>query len=59
MFIQQITAGDCSRKMTKAEAEKQIKSFHGNQYTLASESGLVQNDSDHAFMTILVTSKIC
>ena len=24
----------------QAEAEKQIKSFHGNQYTLASESGL-------------------
>ena len=25
----------------QAESEKQIKSFHGNQYTLASESGLV------------------
>ena len=31
----------------QAEAEKQIKSFHGNQYTLASESGLVQNEPDH------------
>ena len=30
----------------QAEAEKQIKSFHGNQYTLASESGLVQNEPD-------------
>lgn len=32
----------------QAEAEKQIKSFHGNQYTLTSESGLVQNEPDHA-----------
>ena len=32
----------------QAEAEKQIKSFHGNQYTLASESGLVQNEPDRA-----------
>ena len=31
----------------QAEAEKQIKSFHGNQYTLVSESGLVQNEPDH------------
>ena len=31
----------------QAEAEKQIKSFHGNQHTLASESGLVQNEPDH------------
>ena len=30
----------------QAEAEKQIKAFHGNQYTLASESGLVQNEPD-------------
>ena len=30
----------------QAEAEKQIKSFHGNQYTLASEIGLVQNEPD-------------
>ena len=30
----------------QAEAEKQIKSFHGNQYTFASESGLVQNEPD-------------
>ena len=30
----------------QAEAEKQTKSFHGNQYTLASESGLVQNEPD-------------
>ena len=30
----------------QAKAEKQIKSFHGNQYTLASESGLVQNEPD-------------
>jgi len=30
----------------QAEAEKQIKSFHGNQHTLASESGLVQNEPD-------------
>ena len=30
----------------QAEAEKQIKSFHSNQYTLASESGLVQNEPD-------------
>lgn len=30
----------------QAEAEKQIKSFHGNQYTLASESSLVQNEPD-------------
>lgn len=30
----------------QAEVEKQIKSFHGNQYTLASESGLVQNEPD-------------
>ena len=30
----------------QAETEKQIKSFHGNQYTLASESGLVQNEPD-------------
>ena len=30
----------------QAEAEKQIKSFHGNQYTLAPESGLVQNEPD-------------
>ncbi len=30
----------------QAEAEKQIKLFHGNQYTLASESGLVQNEPD-------------
>ena len=30
----------------QAEAEKRIKSFHGNQYTLASESGLVQNEPD-------------
>ena len=30
----------------QAEAEKQIKSFHGNQYTLASESGLIQNEPD-------------
>ena len=31
----------------QAEAEKQIKSFHGNQYTLASESGLVQMNQTH------------
>ena len=31
----------------QAEAEKQIKSFHGNQYTLAPESGLVQNEPNH------------
>ena len=31
----------------QAEAEKQIKSFHGNLYTLASESGLVQNEPNH------------
>ena len=30
----------------QAKAEKQIKAFHGNQYTLASESGLVQNEPD-------------
>ena len=30
----------------QAEAEKQIKSFHGNQYTLTAESGLVQNEPD-------------
>ena len=33
----------------QAEAEKQIKSFHGNQYTLASESGLVQNEATVKF----------
>ena len=26
----------------QAKAEKQVKAFHGNQYTLASESGLIQ-----------------
>ena len=30
----------------QAKAEKQVKAFHGNQYTLASESGLVQNEPD-------------
>ena len=30
----------------QAKAEKQIRAFHGNQYTLASESGLVQNEPD-------------
>ena len=30
----------------QAKVEKQIRAFHGNQYTLASESGLVQNEPD-------------
>ena len=30
----------------QAEAEKLLQAFHGNQYTLANESGLVQNEPD-------------